>query len=110
MENLSNMCICLHGSGARRPPYTHYSELSVILESIRKCRIYTTNKNTLTVRKSCQFLSLIFLVSIPTCVKRVNGGYFTASCEFLFCFLLLAVAFLVFSFFFDFELFFKGYS
>ena len=24
MENLSNMCICLHGSGARRPPYTHY--------------------------------------------------------------------------------------
>ena len=25
MENLSNMCICLHGSGARRPPYTHYS-------------------------------------------------------------------------------------
>ena len=25
MENLSNMCICLHGSGARRVPYTHYS-------------------------------------------------------------------------------------
>ena len=24
MENLSNMCICLHGSGARKPPYTHY--------------------------------------------------------------------------------------
>ena len=24
MENLSNMCICLHGSGARRPPYTNY--------------------------------------------------------------------------------------
>ena len=24
MENLSKMCICLHGSGARRPPYTHY--------------------------------------------------------------------------------------
>ena len=28
MENLSNMCICLHGLGARRPPYTHYSNYS----------------------------------------------------------------------------------
>ena len=33
MENLSNMCICLHGSGARRPPYTHYlgTDLGTVL-------------------------------------------------------------------------------
>ena len=41
MENLSNMCICLHGSGARRPPYTHY--LNCLKITLKITLIYPKN-------------------------------------------------------------------
>ena len=41
MENLSNMCICLHGSGARRPPYTHYFYHVLALVGDHGCLIWS---------------------------------------------------------------------